>query len=149
VSVLDVPSIHNSRGSETILLVEDSSDLRDVICQFLKIDGYNVLEAEDATQAVQIAGQHEGPIHLILTDVVLPGESGRILAEQLMLTRPESKVLFMSGYTDDTALYHQVLQATLNFIHKPFTRSELVSKVRHVLDEKPARVVTSGRLLMV
>jgi two-component system, cell cycle sensor histidine kinase and response regulator CckA len=149
ISELSAPVPRVTRGSETILLVEDSIDLRNVVRQFLEIDGYKVLGAGDATQAMQVAKQYAGPIHLILTDVVLPGVSGRILAEQLMGVRPEANVLFMSGYTDDTVLYHQVSQAALNFIQKPFTRSNLVSKVRHVLDDTQARATIAGKLLSV
>jgi CheY-like chemotaxis protein len=149
ISELSAPVPRATRGSETILLVEDSIDLRSVVRQFLEIDGYKVLGAGDATQAMQVAKQYAGPIHLILTDVVLPGVSGRILAEQLMGVRPEANVLFMSGYTDDTVLYHQVSQAALNFIQKPFTRSNLVSKVRHVLDDTQARATIAGKLLSV
>jgi CheY-like chemotaxis protein len=143
------PAVHVSRGSETILLVEDSNDLRHVVRQFLEIDGYKVLGAADATEAIQVAKLHVGPIHLVLTDVVLPGVSGRVLAEQLMSVRPEANVLFMSGYTDDTVLYHQVSQAALNFIQKPFTRSNLVHKVRYVLDETQTRNVIPTKLLTV
>ena len=143
------PVVHVTRGSETILLVEDSEDLRGVVRQFLELDGYKVLGAADATEAVQVAKLHIGPVHLILTDVVLPGVSGRVLAEQLMSVRPEANVLFMSGYTDDTVLYHQVSQAALNFIQKPFTRANLVNKVRYVLDETQTRSLTPIKLLSV
>ncbi len=149
ITTLTAPAARVTRGSETILLVEDSVDLRHVVRQFLEIDGYKVLGAGDATQAMQVAKQHAGPIHLILTDVVLPGVSGRILAEQLMGVRPEANVLFMSGYTDDTVLYHQVSQAALNFIQKPFTRSNLVSKVRHVLDDTQTRATIPTKLMLV
>ena len=138
-----------TRGSETILLVEDSSDLRHVVRQFLEISGYKVLGAGDAKQALQVAKEHEGPIHLILIDVVLPGVSGRILAEQLMDVRPEANVLFMSGYTDDTVLFHQVSQAALNFIQKPFTRANLIGKVRRVLDEAQTKAAPAGKLLTI
>jgi two-component system cell cycle sensor histidine kinase/response regulator CckA len=149
ISELSAPAPRVTRGSETILIVEDSIDLRHVVRQFLEIDGYKVLGAGDATQAMQVAKQHAGPIHLILTDVVLPGVSGRILAEQLMGVRPEANVLFMSGYTDDTVLYHQVSQAALNFIQKPFTRANLVNKVRHVLDDTQTRTMNPSKLLSV
>jgi len=149
ISQPNAPSARVTGGSETILLVEDSIDLRHVVRQFLEIDGYKVLGAGDATHAMQVAKQHAGPIHLILTDVVLPGVSGRILAEQLMGVRPEANVLFMSGYTDDTVIYHQVSQAALNFIQKPFTRANLVSKVRHVLDASQTRATIPSKLLLV
>jgi CheY-like chemotaxis protein len=135
LSETNAPTVPISRGSETILLIEDSSDLREVIREFLVTSGYNVLEAGNATDAEHVATRHPGPIHLILTDVVLPGVSGRLLAESLMITRPEAKVLFMSGYTDDAVMYHQVSQAALNFIQKPFTRSDLTARVRQVVDD--------------
>ncbi len=141
------PSAQISRGSETILVVEDSSDLRDVVRQFLENSGYRVLEAADATVAMRVAADYSGPIHLVLTDVVLPGMSGRIFAERLQVNRPEAKMLFMSGYTDDTVLYDQASQAALNFIQKPFTRTGLTAKVRHVLDETRTHTMIPGKLL--
>jgi PAS domain S-box-containing protein len=149
ITTVSIPVAGVARGSETILLVEDSIDLRHVVQRFLEIDGYNVLSAGDATQAMQVAREHLGPIQLILTDVVLPGVSGRALSEQLMSVRPEANVLFMSGYTDDTVLFHQVSQAALNFIQKPFTRVNLVSKVRHVLDDTQSRTLIPGKLQLV
>jgi len=149
VSELNAPAVQISRGSETILLIEDSNDLREVIREFLVTSGYDVLAAGNAKEAEQVARRHPGLIHLILTDVVLPGVSGRVLAESFMVTRPEAKVLFMSGYTDDTVMYHQVSQAALNFIQKPFTRSELTDKVREVIDDTPAPVVIPCRPLTV
>ncbi len=98
---------------------------------------------------MQVAREHAGPIQLIITDVVLPGVSGRILAEQLMGVRPEANVLFMSGYTDDIVLYHQVSQAALNFIQKPFTRANLTGKVRQVLDRPQMRAMDPGKLQLV
>jgi two-component system cell cycle sensor histidine kinase/response regulator CckA len=146
---MNAPTVPISRGSETILLIEDSNDLREVIREFLVTSGYDVLEAGNATDAEQVAKRHPGPIHVILTDVVLPGVSGRVLAETLLSTRPEAKVLFMSGYTDDTVMYHQVSQAALNFIQKPFTRSELTDKVRQVVDDTPADAAILGKLVTV
>jgi len=149
ISAISAPKPSATRGSETILLVEDSVDLRFVVSRFLEIDGYNVLGAGDATQAMQVAREHAGPIQLILTDVVLPGVSGRVLAERLMGVRPEANVLFMSGYTDDIVLYHQVSQAAFNFIQKPFTRVNLTSKVRQVLDDSQSRALNRGKLQLV
>jgi CheY-like chemotaxis protein len=149
VSEVIAPAPRITGGTETILLVEDSSDLRSVVRQFLEIDGYTVLGAADANEAMRVAAHHSGPIHLILTDVVLPGASGRILAESLQVTRPEAKVLFMSGYTDDTVLFHQLAKASLNFIQKPFKRANLANKVRYVLDETKVPTVIPGSLLPV
>jgi len=135
VTNLEAPSAPIHGGSETILLVEDSTDLREIIQQFLELSGYKVLMSGTSSEAVQAAAQHPGPIHLILTDVVLPGVNGQVLAERLKIARPEAKVLFMSGYTADTAVIDQVSKAAFNFIQKPFTRPALTTKVRDVLDE--------------
>ncbi len=126
------------RGYETILLVEDEEALRQLVCMTLQEIGYTVLEAYDGSQALVLAEQYPSPIALLLTDVVLPHKSGRELAEQLVARRPETKVLFMSGYMDDAVMRHGVLAADVNFLSKPFSRSALASKVREVLD-KPAR----------
>jgi PAS domain S-box-containing protein len=124
----------NARGSETVLLVEDSQLLRELAHELLESIGYTVLEAECGLDAIQIALQHERPIHLLMTDVVMPGMGGRELAERMILSHPESKVLYMSGYTDDTIVHHGVLQPGVALLQKPFARATLASKVREVLD---------------
>ncbi len=120
-------------GYETILLVEDDELVRSLIQRALQDEGYTILEACSGDEALSLAGQHPGGIELLMTDVVMPQMSGRELAEQLKALRPQLKVLFMSGYTDDTVVRHGVLTAEIEFLPKPFSSSKLVSKVREVL----------------
>jgi len=121
-------------GDETILLVEDDATLRELISTALRRYGYTVLEASHGGEALLICEREGGHIHLLLTDVVMPQISGSVLAEHLILLRPEMKVLFMSGYTHDTIVHHGVLDSGVNFIAKPFRLQSLVQKVREVLD---------------
>jgi len=121
-------------GVETVLLVEDESVVREMAMEILVECGYSVLEAKDGAEALQLARQHAGEIHLMLTDVVMPRMSGRDLAEQLAIFRPEVKVLYMSGYTDDAIVHHGVLDEGTAFIGKPFTMEALAKKVRETLD---------------
>jgi YesN/AraC family two-component response regulator len=97
--------------------------------------GYRVLEAENAALALALARAHQGTIHLLLADVVMPGGSGRDLARQLAEVRPETRVLYVSGYTDDAIVHHGMLEPGLNFLPKPFTPAALARKVRDVLDQ--------------
>ncbi len=122
------------RGSETILLVEDEESLRKLADMFLRDSGYHVLAAADGAQALQVAQQNPGPIHLLLTDVVMPGINGRVLAERLAATQPAMRVLYMSGYTDSFIVGHGVLEAGAHLLHKPFTEESLTRKVRELLD---------------
>lgn len=124
------------QGTETILLVEDEEGVRDLARDILKTNGYTVLEAHDGKSAIRCCEKHEGEIHLMVTDVVMPQMSGRELAEMLAPKRPEMKVLYMSGYTDDAILHHGALQANMSFLQKPFTPDILAHKVREVLDSK-------------
>jgi two-component system, cell cycle sensor histidine kinase and response regulator CckA len=126
----------NTRGTETILLVEDADPLRKLAEMFLKESGYRILSAADGQQALEIARQHFGPIHLLLTDVVMPGMNGRVLGERLAPSQPGMKVLYMSGYTDSFIAGHGVLEAGTQLLHKPFTQETLTRKVRDVLDAK-------------
>ena len=123
-----------ARGSETILLVEDEAALRSLTRRVLEKYGYTVLEAATADAASALARDHAGPIHLLLADVVLPGASGRTLADALLPRRGDLKVLFMSGYTEDAIVHRGVLAAHSAFIHKPFSADGLAAKVREVLD---------------
>jgi CheY-like chemotaxis protein len=100
----------------------------------LREGGYNVLEAKDGEEALSLAAQYDGEIHLMLTDVVMPKMSGREVAEQLIVLRPDTKVLFMSGYTDDAIVHHGVLDQGTPFIAKPFNVDALMRKVRELLD---------------
>ncbi len=122
------------RGTETILLVEDEAELRELAKEVLEHAGYTVLEAAAAADAMLMARRHAGVIELLLTDVVMPRMSGRALAETIVAERPETRVLFMSGYTDDAILRHGVLEAGVHFLEKPFTPRVLAGKVREVLD---------------
>jgi two-component system, cell cycle sensor histidine kinase and response regulator CckA len=121
-------------GTETILLAEDDEILRRLTKGLLEKAGYRVLEAENAALALALARAHQGTIHLLLADVVMPGGSGRDLARQLAEVRPETRVLYVSGYTDDAIVHHGMLEPGLNFLPKPFTPAALARKVRDVLD---------------
>ena len=119
---------------ETILLVEDDEVVRKLVSEVLDNEGYRLLEAANGVAALSICSQYEEPIHLLLTDVIMPEMSGRDLADRLVPQHPEMKVLFMSGYTDDVIADHGVLDAGTPFIQKPFAPDVLVRKVRDVLD---------------
>jgi PAS domain S-box-containing protein len=121
-------------GHETVLLVEDAQAVREVNSRILVQRGYVVLEACDGQEALRVAGQHRGPIHLLLTDVVMPAMGGRQLVEQLSALHPEMKVLYVSGYPDDAVLRHGVREGEVNFLQKPFSPLVLAQKVRDVLD---------------
>jgi len=121
-------------GSETILLVEDAEALRKLAQMFLRDNGYRVLTAADGSEAQQVAAQNPGPIHLLLTDVVMPGINGRVLAERLAPRHPAMKVLYISGYTDSFIADRRVLEEGIHLLHKPFTQEALASKVRELLD---------------
>jgi CheY-like chemotaxis protein len=122
------------RGSETILLVEDAAPLRKLAQTFLEAGGFRVLSAESGEEALQVATRHKGAFDLLLTDVVMPGMNGRVLAEQLAPRQPGLKVLYMSGYTDSFIAGHGVLDPGTQLLHKPFTEEVLIRKVREVLD---------------
>jgi PAS domain S-box-containing protein len=124
-------------GWETILVAEDDDAVREVVRGMLETLGYKILEASRGQEALSICQEHQGPIHLLLTDVIMPGMNGQELAENMAALRPETRVLFMSGYTDDVALRPGSLEAGVAFIRKPATREELARKIRDVLDGKP------------
>jgi two-component system, cell cycle sensor histidine kinase and response regulator CckA len=125
------------KGSETILLVEDEDAVRAVARFILDACGYQVLDADSGAEALHHGQLHEGPIHLLITDVVMPEIPGRALAEQFVTNRPDTRVLYMSGYTDDAVIRHGVLHAEMPFLQKPFTPFALAAKVREVLDQPP------------
>ena len=116
-----------------MLLVEDDDRVRALMSNMLKKQGYSVLLASAGDQAMEIAARHRGSIHLLLTDVVMPGMSGRHLSERLTVERPETRVLFMSGYSDDAILRHGVKQAAAHFIQKPFSIDALAHRIRDIL----------------
>ena len=124
---------HAFRGTETILLVEDAEPLRALAREFLQHAGYKVLEAAKGSDALQIARDFGGPIHLLLTDVVMPGIGGKDLADKLATLRPTMKVLFMSGYPNDAIMQSGALVGGATLLEKPFSRELLWLKVRHVL----------------
>lgn len=122
------------KGTETVMLVEDDEAVRMLALHILRLCGYNVIKASNGKDALRIAADEPGPIHLLLSDVVMPYLGGRSLAEQFMELRPDTRVLFMSGYTDDAILRHGVLDAEYAFLQKPFTPSSLAQRVRGTLD---------------
>jgi two-component system, cell cycle sensor histidine kinase and response regulator CckA len=124
-------------GTETILLAEDEANLRYLARQFLERQGYRVIEAADGSAAMQIAVAHEGVIHLLLTDVIMPGINGRELAQRISEIRPQTKILYMSGYTENVIGHNGTLDAGVSLLQKPFTLRELKSRVREVLDSTP------------
>jgi two-component system cell cycle sensor histidine kinase/response regulator CckA len=125
-------------GTETILLAEDEEMVRNLARESLTMHGYTVLEAANTREALLIGQQHEGAIHLLLTDVVMPQMSGRELAEQLVRLRPDMSVLYMSGYPDQSIVHHGILDEDIAFISKPFTPDALVLKVVAVLRQIPS-----------
>lgn len=126
------------RGNETILVVEDEEDVRRLTVRALERQGYRVLEASCGDDALVLSKE---PIHMILTDVVMPGMSGRQLADRLIPLHPKMKVLYMSGYTDNAIVHHGVLEEGVNYIQKPFTINKLIRKVREILDKDLKHVV--------
>ncbi len=122
-------------GKETLMIVEDDDAVRALTRTVLRGQSYDVIEAVDADDALRWVEEHSDPIHLLVTDVVMPGMSGRDLAERLSALRPEIKVLYVSGYTDDSVVRHGLLEAEIAFLQKPFTPDSLARKVREVLDK--------------
>ena len=125
------------RGQETILLVEDEPNLRRLAQQYLEKQGYRILEAEDGAAALQIVDGHRGKIDLLLTDVVMPGMNGRELAGQITAQRPEIRVLYMSGYTENAIGHDGLLETGINLLQKPFSLPTLKERVRELLDSEP------------
>jgi two-component system cell cycle sensor histidine kinase/response regulator CckA len=136
VKALPVP-----RGTETVLLVEDEDAVRTLVRGVLRSRGYTVLEASNAAEAIRISKDQVGPIHILLTDVVMPEVSGRELADQLLLTRRDMLLLYMSGYTEDRVVHHGVMTSGVGFLQKPFTPDSLLRKMRETLDRRPDPVM--------
>jgi CheY-like chemotaxis protein len=122
------------RGTETILLVEDEEIVRVLATRVLGNFGYKILEAADGMEALEVCEHHEGPIDLVVTDVVMPGMSGTDLAGALESVIPQTPVLFISGYTGGALIEHGVLEEGMSFLQKPFSRERLAQKVRELLD---------------
>ena len=125
---------YGPRGTETILLVEDEDVVRGLTRNILMQAGYNVLDARSGDEAIRLCATHAGPIDLLLTDVVMPEVSGKEVADRLLELRPTTRVLFMSGYTDEAIVQHGVLDANVKFLQKPFTWIGLTRKIREVLN---------------
>jgi CheY-like chemotaxis protein len=125
------------RGSETILVVEDESGVRELTREFLKINGYSVLEAKDGIEALEVASGHAGTIHLVLTDMVMPRMSGSELAGRLQTVRPGTKVIFMTGYSEYAGDGATRPFPEIPILQKPFSIGSLVGKVREVLNATP------------
>jgi two-component system, cell cycle sensor histidine kinase and response regulator CckA len=133
------PSDHSLRvmpqGTETILLVEDDDGVRALARHILQMNGYTVLEANKGEDALRLAERHQGPIHLLLTDVVMPGIGGRIVAERMVAIKPGIKTVFTSGYTNDAVVRHGILASATHFLQKPYTPVAVAQKVRKALDD--------------
>ena len=142
---VETPRLKAGRGSETILLVEDEEQVRNLVRDTLRREGYKVLDAPNAAEARRIAATYSGPVHLLIADVVMPKEGGRELAASLARRRPAMKVLFMSGYTDPAVVYSGPPAAESAFIQKPFTPAALSSKVREILETNGETSHGAGR----
>jgi signal transduction histidine kinase/CheY-like chemotaxis protein len=125
------------RGSETLLLVEDQDEVRELARDILEQHGYTVLDARDGDSAWQLFEAHRDRIDLLLTDVVMPGPSGRVLADKVTAARPDMKVLYMSGYTDQAIVHHGVLEQGIAYLEKPFSIDSLTRAVRNTIDSPP------------
>jgi PAS domain S-box-containing protein len=135
VNATGASSLQNG-GSETVLLVEDEESVRQLVRETLESKGYKVLEADHGESALHIVSHHSGKIDMLITDVVMPGKSGRELSAQLCSSYPHTKVLYLSGYTEDAIAHEGVLESGTAFLQKPFTLQMLARKVREVLDER-------------
>jgi PAS domain S-box-containing protein len=139
-----------AHGQETILLVEDESTVRELTQQYLQAQGYTVFEAADPNVALQISQAHSGAIHLLLTDVIMPGMNGRELAQRITAARAETRVLYMSGYTENAIGHNGTLDEGINLLQKPFTLPALRARVRQALDApQPQEAAMTSRLAQV
>ncbi|MEA2063202.1 MAG: response regulator, partial [Gemmatimonadota bacterium] len=127
------PYLKETFGTETVLVVEDDADVRKLACTILSAHGYNIIEACDGKEAMSIARRHKSFIHLLFTDVIMPEMKGRELYERLSKKRPDMKVLYMSGYTDNVIAHHGILDPETQFLQKPFSLNGLLQKVRETL----------------
>jgi signal transduction histidine kinase len=131
------------RGSETILVVEDEDDVRDLTCEFLKVSGYSVLGAPNGLAALELLSRYSGKVHLVLSDVIMPRMGGTELAERLRVVRPETKILLMSGYSEYSNGAKDPGLAQLPILQKPFSRPSVVKRVREALSEQPVEPAES------
>src|SRR5687768_6035349 len=122
------------RGSETVLLVEDEEMVRKIVRRLLEENGYKVLQAGGGEEAISLFRRHKEPIDLLITDVVMPKLSGKDVADQMKAVHPETKVLYMSGYTDEAIVHHGIVDSHIAFLQKPFSERALTRKIREVLD---------------
>ena len=136
--------VSTSERRQTILVVDDEQDLRSLVANVLGEYGYKVITAANAAKAITMLEKMDAPPDLLLTDVVMPGMNGRVLAEQLLPRQPGMRVLYMSGYTDSFIAGHGVLEPGTYLVHKPFTEEELIRKVREVLDYRKKTVPAIG-----
>jgi CheY-like chemotaxis protein len=127
-----------AEGSETILLVEDEECVRQLVRETLQMKGYKVIEADSGDAALRIAASHAGRIDLLISDIILPGMTGQQLAKQLVIGHPTTKILYVSGYTEEVIIHQGMLDAGTAFLQKPFRLQELARKVRQVLNTKAA-----------
>lgn len=127
-------TIESLQGSETILLVEDEKLVRNLTIKTLNKYGYTVHESRDGNQALKIYDQLDGSIDLIITDVIMPGMSGKELSDQILTKNKNTKVLFISGYTDDVIAKHGILEEGMNLLQKPFTHTEIATRIRQILN---------------
>lgn len=142
------PAAASLRGAETVFVVEDEEVVRALICRSLRELGYRVIAAASGQEAMRRFQAHTGPIHIVVTDLIMPGMNGRALAEMLKALRPEVRVLYMSGYTDDVIARHGVLEPGTPFLQKPFTPRLLAEKLREILagEKSPAQQARRGAL---
>jgi DNA-binding NtrC family response regulator len=131
-----IPTRQDLAGTETVLMVEDEEGIRKLVCQALEQQGYTVLEAGDGVEALNICKQYKGPIHLVVTDVVMPILSGVDLVTHLNKRYPAIKSLFISGYTDSAVVREGVQDTTIHYLNKPFAPDQLLAKIRGLLDEE-------------
>jgi len=132
------------RGCETLLLAEDEAAVRQSTREFLSLNGYIVLEATNGAEALALARAYDGPIHLMITDVVMPQMGGAKLAAELVSDRPDMKVLFVSGYAETTFQRHGAINVTTRFLQKPFSLKALARKIREVLDAEKASAAAAA-----
>jgi DNA-binding response OmpR family regulator len=132
--------VASPNGHETVLVCEDDETVRGLVCQALEAHGYTVLATTEPARALELAAGYDGPIHLLITDVIMTAMNGRQLARALQSQRPGMKVLFVSGYTSDVIAHHGVLDPGIEFLAKPFRSSDLLGRVREVLDRQPSNV---------